>query len=403
MRFFFWLLITDLFIKTSTAQARIPELIEEHINRELPHIQMLNNLNYSAEQESNLIHRYIDTLAKQYKVILSLKDKEEIAEKMAQLAHMAPNPSFPIFEKLDDVIPLTKLNDFVQKFFQKETTKKPEKINIIYKDVSIPLFLEKEGEKLYISMNGIAVDNQRASTNRLSAPVAVLGARACLLLKNEITSPKAELLVLNVNNVACPIPKGASGSYLLGLAENLAKSLGKKKIKGKDESFIICEKDGETTSLALWTIFRLGKTWYGLHGYRSIDNDRSINYDDETTQDYRNFPLPKLKAELDIIEQNLDTLKKGMLEKADANSAPYINEEFSQFDNLKRAFDKEATEYMANKKESDLILGKFFSWLWDKDCQRYMQLEDFLFSSRATKKIKLRKLDPLPYELSKDL
>lgn len=381
-----------LCLKASITQAVIPEAIQAHIDRDFnPSIQVLNNLGYSDEQRDLILDRYVDGLSKLYKISLSPDEVRDFLK--ARLAAVGPVTGTAYFAiNQSSFTPLSNMSEikaFIEKFVQQQSTNNAF-INVPYQGIVVPLFVERDHRGVHISLVGIRQDSTKRSWPE-SPFTGVPGAMACLDLKIY-----GELDILNAEYKACPIPKGASGKYLLTLAEEIARGLGSKNISGSDRSRIRCEKNGETTSLARWSVFHMGKTWYGLQGYRSSEDD------DDITRSHKSFLLSVVKDELDKTDQ--EAMKRAMFEYAGAYEKKQVENDFSAFDRQKQKFDAAVADFISAKgKIAGMTLGQFFSWLWARDCALYIDIEGFLFNSRATKHLSLQKLPRLPSAPSKAL
>lgn len=405
MRIFYFLFLICFWLKASILPA-IPSEITEHIERDANEIKALVKLGYSEKQKELVLEQYVDGLVSEYRSLLSANTRQEMrmlleAWLRAASATQEEGPGYKVNEM--GSTDLKELSAFINK--HRATNRLGfSKIEVDYRGLLIPLFVRNDGDKeVQIVLDGIAKNSEKSPPGLGfgSGPSSLItGAFECLRLTLEPKALEVKIRILNSSYTACPIPQNKPGTFILGLAEELTRSLGKKFISLEDRSTIRCEKNDEATSLARLKIFQTGDTWYGSQGYRFRSDDLKI------MNDLRSFSLLRTESELDAkTKQSLEKLKKERLQEVPHFEAK-IMRDFRNFESLQAMFDQAVAQFVESTQipRGTASLGQFFYWLWIKDCARYVALNRFIFANEANSDLRAKKLSKLiPTDLMKQV
>lgn len=393
----------------------IPKKIIDHIERDFhPYIDSLLDLGYSKEQEALVIDRYVDSLADEYGFSLSsgLKRVRELITSLLDQARATKS----IPDKFKDFgsMNFNQFREFMRGLDKSQLVGRPfAKVNLQYDGFFIPLFIEffssywVNSDNIAVYIDGMRINSERSFPFMIAngGPIAKLtGSKtpaggSCLSLVFQSQGKSPYIHWLNSSYTACPIPKEKTGTYLLGLAEELARRLGEKELMLEDGSTIRCKKNDWQSRLDVLRIFQRGDSWYGSHGYRDIDEPT----DKAAMNNLRFLPLSAVKAGLNGLD--LNRIKRDLYYYAeDLFELMNIDRDLKVFGDLKPKFNRAVAKFSKAQKTRNSSLGQFFSWLWEEDCALYDELSRLLFGNQFTKKLPSYKFyERLPKILTKSL
>ena len=127
------------------------------------------------------------------------------------------------------------------------------------------------GNILRIKYNGIDVPlslkfdvKDKKITVKLEGPSDTNGVDDCILLSVHLGQSSAFLHYLSTQ-AACPIPSANRNSaFLLGLVDDIAKTMGAKKVEMEDGSSMLCTKNQKSINFRVLRIFQTQRK--GLYG-----------------------------------------------------------------------------------------------------------------------------------------
>jgi hypothetical protein len=223
--------------------------------------------------------------------------------------------------------------------------------NILVEGLNIPL---KVNDNI-ILIDGISPKNMENNIRKNHCLVAILK-------ENELYLDRLASVY-----TACPIPSENTGTFLLKVAEALAKQYQKNKIVLLDASEVTCSKNNVNNELSMLSIFKTGLNFYGRRGY-AYEKNNSIDKDLEIGNSIRNISLDDLIEKINAL--SFDMLKKEQVETIKTkNIFNYIKKDFIEKINIFKTTDKSQT------------LGEFFTWLWDNYCDDYKDIFSLVFNS----------------------
>lgn len=403
-------ILFHIFLGIPLASAKVPQKIQAHIDRDFDlYIQPLLDLDYSEQQKDLVLDRYIDGLEDEYR--LKRFDRSEVRVLLHSLLEKTTySQRRKLRRKFVDggSIDIRNVKNFVLKYREKKDSNFV-KINILYDGFEIPLFLKNFGDATDIYLDGISKDSKKWPTIFLTGWGAVdtlftKNTLPCLGLTYTEDKNSAKIEAINASYTACPIPGNKTGTFLLELAQELARNLDKKYVKLVDKSMVRCEKNNQSAKLALLRVFQRGDTWYGSQGFREIDESK----DKAIMASYQSLPLRILVSELEgKTKEKLKATKKRLLSKAETSEDKRkIEKDYLDFGGAKGSFESAIEtfkEFNKITRRQDISMGQFFSWLWQYDCERYISITRLLFFNSFNKDLSTQKLDPLPKVLSKRL
>lgn len=171
----------------------------------------------------------------------------------------------------------------------------------------------------------------------------------CLEVILNADVPTAELAWLGTVGTACPIPKEKAGECLLGLAEKIAESVGKKEMKLLDASQIRCKENKKMINLRRLRVYQGGQSWYEKMGYSTSLDKKDYK---AALDKFRYYPLSQL-------QKNMASLEIPVAEK---QAARLVKTRVAAF----------------AEDHDDATISQFMSQLWDKDCAEYSIVDAFL-------------------------
>ncbi len=364
-----------LFLVSNIVFAATPKQFKEHIKNNLESLITIQYKQYTKPQKDLIIDNFIDGMAEKYQIkdfdltevqnFIYSKIKTQKKENYLPLV----NPDY--LNLLKDLIKGSNLE------FHKNI------LTIPYEDLEIPFFAKTEHGKNKLILDGIEKNVLDFSPNN------------CLSLsfKNKTMS----INYLGITSKACPIPRGlGAGTFLLKLAEEVAKKLKMQEISLEDQSKVKCSKNNEEVSLRILKYFQKGKSWYGSHGY-TPENKNLVAYEKEI-EELRNYPISSIEKLFNTIAMSdLEQIKNE--EKAKVQHLwvkTTIDKYYDKFFSLKEEFDKQVANYKIQNSidKEEITLAAFFSWLWNEDCKSYGKLIDLIFPRHEITKVDLRKLIP---------
>ena len=353
-----------LFLFSNIVFATIPKQFEDHINDNLTLLNTIQYKKYTKPQKDLIIDNFIDGMAEKYQIkdfnltevqnLIYSKIKTQKKENYLPVV----NPDYLNF--LKDLI-----KDSNLEFHENILT-------ISYQGLDIPFFAKSDFGINRLSLDGIFQDS-------------------CLSLSFE--NKAMTIGYLGSALKACPIPRGpGSGTFLLKLAEEVAKKLKMQKISLSDKSKVKCSKNNKEVSLKLLKYFQKGKSWYGSHGYLP-EHKNLVEYEKEI-EELRNYPISSIEKLFNTIAMSdLEQIKNE--EKSNTTTSyqkSIIDKYYDKFFSLKEEFDKQVTNYKIQNSidKEEVTLATFFSWLWNEDCESYGKLIDLIFPGHEITKVDLR-------------
>jgi len=140
----------------------------------------------------------------------------------------------------------------------------------------------------------------------------------------------------------CPLPESGQGNYVLDFVDAMSNTLLLSETTLQDASVFSCDKNFKSTPLTFLRTMQKGQGWYESRGYQPRNYEEYKN----NYERIRNYNLN------DIV----GTLKHSEHSKL----APLLSE-------------------FKSAQPSSNTLSTFMSWLWNKDCAQYIEIQEFLF------------------------
>jgi len=214
---------------------------------------------------------------------------------------------------------------------------------------TVPVHISDNREVLTFSVEGVGVPDFDEEVVESK----------CLQLNIYAKEDMARLSHIATKVAACPLPSEKAGNCLLRVAERIGKALGKKRLRVMDSSKFRCTNDRRMTNLRRLQIYKEGKGWYEKQDFVSS----SPQYEGKVKR---------------FLKYTIDALLKDVAKHSGESEQATLLKALSE-------------EYLLVKPDDNKVAG-FMKWLWDKDCENYNSLDDFLF--RGEQRFKISRLYP---------
>jgi hypothetical protein len=210
-------------------------------------------------------------------------------------------------------------------------------------------------------------------------------------LQMEKIGKTLHLNYLYTSEQACPVPTEKSGIFLLKVVDRVARRLGVEKIKLVDASEVTCNTDEKSkTSLKILTMFKTGRSWYGVNGYTYSDP----NYPNEEQNDGDHVRMYSISSILSDLKKRtkseLNSLLKTHLSRVKKGQKKLVEEYYESLPELTKKLEhllKDYKDKLNLSANTNIALGDFFVWLWNRDCSvPYQQMFKLIFPDKAIAK-----------------
>ena len=240
-----------------------------------------------------------------------------------------------------------------------------------FRGYEIPLLVETKYGENFLRVEGVLKESQKLSGEEES----------CLSLI--VQEKNMHISFLATAYKACPIPTNRSGTFLLQLAEQIAKTLEMDQIDLRDISQIMCHRGCNTwMSFRLLNILKNGNTWYGAHGYTTM---KGYEEDKRRNEAIKNYPLILIKNDFNsITSATLNNLKNYLLSSHSNDFEKSMIEGYFKEISIDdfTLFNEKFEEYlMCLSSHENLFLGDYLLWLWKNDCVAYRKIINIVFPS----------------------